>query len=55
MGKKCFEELYKRCKAQVGGEITLKYSNFCDAYVEGKNYAGVVVYMVDGSAKWMNQ
>ncbi|CAG8510573.1 1646_t:CDS:1, partial [Racocetra fulgida] len=53
MGKKNFKNLYKRIKSELG-DITCKISYFSDNFDENKNYAGMIVYAVNGNFAWNN-
>ena len=55
MGKKDFPKIYKECKQAVGGKITIKISFFSDTYDKSKNFAGMIVYKLDGKCKWHNE
>ena len=53
MGRDDFAKLYKECKLECG-EITGKISYFSDNFEANKNYAGIIVYKIDGKCKWKN-
>jgi hypothetical protein len=50
MGKENFKDLYRRIKSELG-EITCKISAYSDSFDENKNYAGMIVYAIDGKFK----
>jgi len=53
MGKKDLSKLYKAAKRQNGVD-SCKSSYFCDEFEPNEDYAGLVIYAVDGSFKWRN-
>jgi len=54
-GKKEFKEFAIKIKDSLGvNTITGRISCSSDAYQPGKNYAGVVVYAINGQFIWMN-
>eukprot|EP01084_Bolivina_argentea_P134514 237258_1 len=53
MGKKDFGGIYKAAKNEFGA-MTLKISLFSDDYENGKNYAGLIIYKIDGKVRWKN-
>ena len=53
-GKKDFKGLYKRIKSQIG-KPTCKISYFSDDFNPNKNYAGMIVYAIDGKYQWLNE
>ncbi|UJR34797.1 hypothetical protein I4U23_027578 [Adineta vaga] len=53
MGKKHFGRLYRRIREKLG-TITCKISHFCDEFDESCNYAGAIIYAIDGEYKWKN-
>eukprot|EP01083_Nonionella_stella_P111501 327046_1 len=53
MGKKDFGGLYKEIQSAFGN-MTLKVSLFSDDYENGKSYAGLIIYKIDGQMKWKN-
>ncbi|CAG8693525.1 hypothetical protein C2G38_2174731 [Gigaspora rosea] len=53
MGKENFKKLYKRIKYELGS-ITCKISGFSDEFDEDKDYAGMIVYAIDGEFAWEN-
>jgi hypothetical protein len=54
MGKSDFKSIVKQALAR-NGSASLKISSFCDDYDERKNYAGMIVYSVEGKYKWKNE
>jgi hypothetical protein len=54
MGKKDFKGLYRSIKRNLGDDITCKTSYFCDNFDPKLNYAGVIIYAIDGNGKWEN-
>jgi len=54
MGKKDFRKLYRRIKSELG-EISCKISYFSDDFDSNKNYAGIIVYAIDGKFRWVNK
>mmetsp|Transcript_69362 Transcript_69362/g.62232 ORF Transcript_69362/g.62232 Transcript_69362/m.62232 type:complete len:183 (+) Transcript_69362:107-655(+) len=55
MGKSDFGKLYKECKAEVGGKITIKISFYSDKFDPNKDFGGVIVYKKGGKCKWKNE
>jgi hypothetical protein len=53
MGKENFKELYRRIKTELN-TITCKTSFYCDRFDPARNYAGVIVYAIDGKFQWKN-
>ncbi len=53
MGKKNFKDLYKRIKREHG-TITCKTSYFCDNFNATRDYAGAIIYAIDGKFTWKN-
>ncbi len=54
MGKKDFKKLYSQIKSEFG-EISCKISYFSDNFDSKKNYAGIIVYAIDGKFRWSNK
>ncbi|CAF3471433.1 unnamed protein product [Rotaria socialis] len=54
MGKKNFKDLYRRIKSEFGS-VSCKTSYFCDKFNASSNYAGAIIYSIDGKFKWENQ
>jgi hypothetical protein len=54
MGKTDFKTLCKKARQDIGAPLTLKISAFSDTYDSKKNYAGMMVYAVDGKFQWVN-
>ena len=52
-GKKNFTSFYKNIKSKLG-KITCKISYFSDNFDPNKNYAGMIIYAVDGQFQWLN-
>lgn len=53
MGKLDFKNLYQRIKRDLG-DVTCKTSFYCDKFDPTRNYAGVIVYAIDGNYRWTN-
>ncbi len=47
MGKKDFKKIYRSIKNDLGS-VTCKTSYFCDNFKSNCNYAGVIIYAIDG-------
>ena len=57
MGKQSFEVLYRQIRTEMlneFGKITGKISLYGDKFDPNKNYAGMIVYAIDGKFKWVN-
>jgi len=54
MGKSDFKTLCKKAQEEIGSPLTLKVSAFSDTYDISKNYAGMIIYAVDGKFNWIN-
>jgi len=54
MGKVDFKQLCKQAQEEIKGSLTLKISAFSDTYDSTKNYAGMIIYAVDGKFTWVN-
>ena len=57
MGKQNFESFYKQIKSKMlsdFGKVTGKISLYGDKFEPGKNYAGVIIYAIDGNFTWQN-
>jgi len=52
-GRQNFKSLYRRIKSQLG-RPSCKVSYFSDNFDPSKNYAGMIVYSVNGNFSWMN-
>lgn len=52
-GRQNFKSLYRSVKSQLG-RPSCKVSFFSDNFDSSKNYAGMIVYAVNGSFNWMN-
>ncbi|CAF1253092.1 unnamed protein product [Adineta steineri] len=44
-----------QCIKRKLGTVTCKISYFCDEFDESKNYAGAIIYSIDGEYEWKNK
>lgn len=54
MGKRNFRDLYQRMKWQHGS-VSCEISIFSDKFNPSNNYAGVIIYAIDGKFDWENR
>jgi hypothetical protein len=52
MGKKDFQIFIQQAQAYNGGIVPMKISYFSDLFDPQKNFAGLIVYHVDGQFEW---
>ena len=53
MGKKNFKEIYQKA-VEHNGSDSCKISYFSDTYNKDSNFAGMIVYSIDGKYSWRN-
>ena len=54
MGKKNFEDLYKKIELEFKGELKGKISAFSPSFEPQKSYSGAIIYAIDGNYTWKN-
>jgi hypothetical protein len=58
MGKRNFQEIYKQIEAEMlrnSSKVTGKISYYgSDKFNPKKNYAGMIIYAIDGKFEWQN-
>jgi hypothetical protein len=59
MGKENFQEFYEQIEEEMlsnYGEVTVKISHYSsDKFNPKKNYAGAIIYAIDGEFEWLNE
>ena len=53
MGKYHFKDLYRRIRREHG-TVSCEVSVFSDNFNPLRNYAGVIIYAIDGKFEWEN-
>jgi len=51
-GRSDFSGLCRRIKDDLGGDLTCRISDDSDYFYSNRNYAGVIIYAVDGKFRW---
>jgi hypothetical protein len=53
-GRSDFSGLCRRIKDDLGGDLTCRISCNSDSFYSWKNYAGVIVYAMNGNFRWVS-